>query len=454
LIRNSHKQIRLLYNVKVKLFVLAALVLLSSINSIFNSIPIIGVSAQEYEEIDGDNSYEPASYGDRGQEGYSSYDNYEYLYSEYLEDDYSSETPSSYEQDNSDYSYGDSYDKNYYPPKEPKKFTCQGSGLVVDKEENCPLVCPAGTDLSGHLVAAGSDLPVVCDEDAQFETCGTGTDLEGVLVANEPEDCNIFAICDDADPLGVSLGLTTGETVEVADEQLCELAVPSDVVLEQCEPTDNIPNALVTDLRLCNVATEANICTTGDLAGVYVDDPTTQCNISITTNTESQCLKCADLAVFQALNTAPQTTSPFVTFPQREASTDLTASATDNVFTICQAATDAEQIEDFNTLVDITNNAQETLIETGFSTCITNAPTPPTPPTTSLQPQSLESSLQENSLTTNVKPEAEISTFSAPTIAQGTEDSTTSTIPQGTEDSAPTSAKIEKLKQQWLDLVP
>ena len=75
------------------------------------------------------------------------------------------------------------------------------------------------------------------------------------------------------------MGLTTGETVEVADEQLCDLDVP---ILEQCGPTDNIPNALVTDTRLCNVATAANICRTTagiDLPGVYVDNPATQCNI-------------------------------------------------------------------------------------------------------------------------------------------------------------------------------
>ena len=64
------------------------------------------------------------------------------------------------------------------------------------------------------------------------------------------------------DPLGKALGLTPGETIEVADDELCQLAIPNDVVLEQCGPTDNIPNALVTDTRLCNVATAANICPT------------------------------------------------------------------------------------------------------------------------------------------------------------------------------------------------
>jgi len=233
---------------KAKLFVLSALVLLSSINGIFFNIPIIGVSAQQYEEVDNygtaennqmvednnysydddssnikeendyknidpvmnqdnseystyNNSYEPPQYNGDGNEEteYSSYDNYEYSSdnNEYSQDDYST-----YQDDYSDESYAD----NYYPPKEPKKFTCPGSGIVVDKEANCPLVCPAGTDLAGHLVKAGSNLQVVCDEDAvQFETCGAGTDLAGVLVTNAPADCNIFATCDANDPLGQAL---------------------------------------------------------------------------------------------------------------------------------------------------------------------------------------------------------------------------------------------------------
>src|SRR5688572_19726693 len=177
-----------------------------------------------------------------------------------------------------------------------------------------------------------------------------------------------------------------------------------------------------------------------------------------TTDFKSQCLKCADLAVFQASNIAlqeiPNRPDPITTFPQREASTDLIGPSPNNVFTVCQAATDAEQITAFNTLVDIRHDFEESLIETSFRDCVTNAPTPPTPPTTALQPQSLESSLQENSLTTNVKPEIEIPTFSdqtspslfsPPTVAQGAE---------GAENSSSALANIEKLKKQWLELLP
>ena len=107
-------------------------------------------------------------------------------------------------------------------------------------------------------------------------------------------------------------------------------------------------------------------------------------------------MKCADLAVFRGISIS-NTLVGGSSFPQREASTDLTRPSPNNIFNVCQAATDAEQITGFNTLVDITDKNQERLIETGFSTCVTNAPTPPTPPTTPLQPQSIESSLQENS---------------------------------------------------------
>ena len=46
-----------------------------------------------------------------------------------------------------------------------------------------------------------------------------GIDLPGVYVDNPATQCNIFDTCDDTTPLGEALGLTTGETVEVADER-------------------------------------------------------------------------------------------------------------------------------------------------------------------------------------------------------------------------------------------
>ncbi len=311
---------------KVKLFVLAALILVSSITSIFNSIPIIGVSAQEYEEInDGSNgneemvenysydeepslantdngynnnfdpsmdeqnseyssynSYEPASYDNGEEKEYSSYDNYENSYnSEYVNDDYSSDNSGSYEKEYSE----NSYDENYYPPKEPKTYTCPDSGIVVDYEADCPVVCPDGTALEGHLVLSGSNLEQVCNEE-QLDVCGVGTDLEGVFVSNAPGDCNIFDTCGASTPLGRELGLIGAQTVEVADDRLCQLTIPDGgQQLTTCAGVANSnlpPDAIVTDQRLCTAAIPAVQCggaTT--LEGVWVVPPATteKCNI-------------------------------------------------------------------------------------------------------------------------------------------------------------------------------
>src|SRR5688500_3153263 len=225
------------------------------------------------------NSYEPTSYGNSEQE-YSSYDDYENLYSQYLEDDNSN----SYEKDNNGY-YEDSYDKNNYPPKEPKKFTCPDSGIVVDKQENCPVVCPAGSALEGHFVKAGSDLQKVCNEE-ELQTCGTGTDLEGVKVSNAAEDCDLFFTC----TATTNLGRALGGSVEVADPLLCQLNVPPQIQTTECpsvteDPTvnPNLAGATVTDRDLCFAATPAVQCgpdTT--LEGVWVHrDETEICDLVI-----------------------------------------------------------------------------------------------------------------------------------------------------------------------------
>jgi hypothetical protein len=635
---------------KVKLFVLAALILLSSINSIFNSIPIIGVSAQEYEEIDygstGTNEMvenylyeEPSTYNtDNGYSNeeaeYSSYDNYEYSpNNEYVQDDYSSYNPSSYGNEYSE----NSYDESYYPPKEPKKFTCPDSGIVVDKQENCPIVCPAGSALEGHFVKAGSDLQKVCNEE-ELQTCGTGTDLEGVKVSNAAEDCDLFFECTANTPLGRSLDLPTGGSVEVADPQLCQLTVggqistttcpetstnpimrgeevfdeelcnaatpavqctdgtfqgvwvhpdqeteicdltipqfaqcdadsslaqslglgPTDPPLQvadirlcdlvvpefatcdattplgqffgqsvqvadeqlcnlvtQCGTDTNMAGAFVTDEDLCAAPDDDNLCTSGDLVGVYVNNPATdceldipppvqtftcagvpgsnlppdavvtdqrlctaaipalqcapgsdlagvwvnstatgiaQCNISpaditLERNPQAQCLKCADLTAVQSGSGQSAAIA-----------NALIGTTTNNVFSVCD---DTDPRPGFDALLiagGFTNVNQRGPINTTFDRCLDNAAvTPgtepragtPAPPPVTTAP--VPTALQENSLTTNIQSEAEIpteseiSTFSPPTIAQGVE---------GAENSSPTLAKMEKLKQQWLDLLP
>ena len=92
---------------------------------------------------------------------------------------------------------------------------------------------------------------------------------------------DIFATCDAASPLGVSLGLKETETVEVADEQLCKLGVPAVTV---CESGPN-KGAIVTDIRLCQAPNDANKCPAEtDLEGVYVNDITTDCDLSSLVN--------------------------------------------------------------------------------------------------------------------------------------------------------------------------
>jgi hypothetical protein len=149
-------------------------------------MPSSNVSAQEFRMNDEREDY--YSYGDDERE-YSSYDNYGYSDKSYGDDSYGDD---SYGDD----SYGDkSYGKKY-PPMKDKKFVCP-SGIVVDKQSNCPLVCPPGSDFAGHLVAAGSNLNLVCNDGdgVDAEICPDNTDLPGVLVENAPEDCEIFDVC-------------------------------------------------------------------------------------------------------------------------------------------------------------------------------------------------------------------------------------------------------------------
>jgi hypothetical protein len=578
------------------------LLLLSGISSIFNNnMPIIGVSAQDYGLVNDygssyennnngmvesysyeepniyntdtgyrnfdpsiveqnseyssyDNSYGPPTpdYGDGNVEDYSSYDNsYGPPTPDYGDgnvEDYSSYDNFGYPPNN--YYDEASYDSNYYPPMKPQKFTCPDSGLVVDKPESCPVICPVESTLQGHFVAAGSNLTQICNVDKQvLETCGPDTDLRGVFVTDAtPEQCNIFATCDFRTPLGEALGLNSTQTVEVADAQLCELDIPDvppPTQLFTCpsEPTEDVPfpnsnmagelvtslelcqvatpavlcpvgtplngtwvnpnstktcnieipraidldvcparspenpnvnpdleGALVTDERLCEAPTAPNICPEGtDLAGVYANitaTDTTACDIDVqidlTTNLQAQCLKCADLAVFAA---SPTNAGNFAT-----AASELRGSTTSNIFTVCD---DANPRTGFNALVG--NSA----VETAFDTCLDNAGVNPGNGTSSLsQAQAL--SLQENSVTTNVKSEAEIPTVSesvqalesalqensvTTNVKPGAETSTFDEkmspppffppkIAQEIEDSSSTLTKIDKLKQQWLDLLP
>ena len=187
------------------------------------------------------------------------------------------------------------------------------------------------------------------------------------------------------------MGLPPGGSVEVADAQLCNLDVPEEIDLTTCSAGTNNAGALVTNATLCEAPNDDNICPAlTDLEGVYVEDPTTDCNlspadISIGTNPQVQCLKCADLAAFFGGNNAGQ---------QQGFANLLIGSTTTNIFTICQAANPRPG---FNAL------STNTAAETAFDNCLDNAAVNP-----GTQASTASALLQENSLTTNVKPEAEI----------------------------------------------
>jgi hypothetical protein len=284
--------------------------------------------------------------------------------------------------------------------------------------------------------------PLLCQAPNDNNICGDGTDLEGVYVTDPTTQCNIFATCLANSPLGIALNLAPGSSVEVADPQLCNLDVPgvtvcgtgtnnvgavvTDPVL--CEAPNNgdrcvigtdlegvyvndrstdcniFPRcpigsnlgagAQVTDIRLCNAATPAIQCAAGtDLAGIWVHPAATaSCNISpadisLTTNPQSQCLKCADLAIFGA----PSGQQDDVALELRGGGT-----GDNNVFTVCSTNPDPRPA--FNDLVSQSGS------ETFFSDCLTDAAA--NAGTQSLQTQSL--SLQENSFTTDIEAQNEI----------------------------------------------
>jgi hypothetical protein len=115
------------------------------------------------------------------------------------------------------------------------------------------------------------------------------------------------------------------------------------------------------------------------------------------------CLKCADLALFNAGGQQQQ----------EEVSIALIGNTTNNVFTICENTTTATA--EFNATIDATtlNPGQKAGVKTQFSTCLANAEAAANSTNTTVLgvAQAQISSLQENSLTTNVKPEAEIPSF-------------------------------------------
>jgi hypothetical protein len=322
---------------KVILCVLGALILLSSLTSIFNNLVIGDASAEQYP--------------------YSQYPTEEYKY-ECQTGPFEGFFVSSVEfcdikihDDRKDFKKIDDDRKDF----KDTKFTCPGSGLVVDKEANCPIICPTGTALAGHLVKAGSVIAEACSVDTPLQqTCDDDTDLPGVLVEDETTDCDIFATCDADDPLGIALELTGTETVEVADIQLCALEIP--------EAAD----------------------------------------VSIATNAEAQCLKCADLSVF-AVTVDPSNANNILAAESSTAAELRGVPATTpptNIFTVCNDPDTAKRAFDAR----VTNTG----VVNAFNACLDAAAANPG----TGDGDSIASS-QENSLTTNIQSEAEIPSVNA-----------------------------------------
>ena len=278
---------------KVTLCVLGALIFLSSITGIFNNLVVVqDVSAQQFQKgannmyPSSENSIQPNMYEKSNSNEYSSYDNYQPA--KYGEADASSYNDGYAKNSNI---MDDRYSE--YPTEE-YKYECQTGpleGFFVSSVEFCKnvkfddkdrkdtrtgtqgptgdtgaigpqgptgdtgatgpqgLQGPKGdTGDTGPRGPAGSSVNIfqcgpdtnnaganvtdlrLCQATNDANLCPALTDLEGVYVEDPTTDCNIFATCLAESPLGVSLGLPPGGSVEVADEQLCQLAVPSDLV--------------------------------------------------------------------------------------------------------------------------------------------------------------------------------------------------------------------------------
>ena len=137
-------------------------------------------------------------------------------------------------------------------------------------------VCDSGF-LEGFVV----DDESVCDTALNdVSVCGPTADVAGMLTAN-PESCNLFTTCDANSNLGTALGNTP---ITVVDPELCNLVIPEETPLFQCDLDTPMGGAIVTDPVLCQAPNNNNKCPAGtDLAGAYVMDPASDCNIFLVT---------------------------------------------------------------------------------------------------------------------------------------------------------------------------
>jgi hypothetical protein len=137
-------------------------------------------------------------------------------------------------------------------------------------EEIALFTCSAESNLGAGAVVTDSQL---CNAATPAEQCPAGTQLEGVWVVEATdENCSVEGLTLLECPLGTNL-----EGAIVTDAALCDL---TNIELEECPAGTENAGALTTDLDFCDAPGDANICgPTTDLAGVYVANTATDCNI-------------------------------------------------------------------------------------------------------------------------------------------------------------------------------
>ena len=175
------------------------------------------------------------------------------------------------------------------------------------------------------------------------------------------------------------------------------------IQLFQCPADSNIPGGNVTDPRLCFAATPAVQCPSGTtLEGVWINSTAlATCDLDIDSpvnNTETQCLKCVDLAL---LTPPPGQIRPLV---DALVGND-TNPATTGIFDIC-AADDPRPAFNATVTATLPPMQAEDVIEV-FNECVENAPGSDL----SISAFSSLASLQDSSITTTVQSQPEIQSF-------------------------------------------
>jgi hypothetical protein len=175
------------------------------------------------------------------------------------------------------------------------------------------------------------------------------------------------------------------------------------IELFQCPADSNIPGGNVTDPRLCDAATPAEQCPSGTaLEGVWVN-PTDlatcdlDIDIPIVNNTQSQCLKCVDLALLAASPGPIRSLISVLVLNE-------TMPGTSGIFDIC-GADDPRPAFNATVTETLTSPPQEEDVIETFNECVENAPGSDL---SSLSALSSLASWQDSSITTTVQSAPEI----------------------------------------------